>query len=125
MTKKMLEMTVAGIDEEMGVEDTVKNSVGCQLRKFVNKTVEIISSIVDEEICGEYFGRKPMIKLVEKMKVVETVNHRWWTLLSWCLSWAEKSEFKGGGPTRRKRGYPGIYYCGRVVSINYYTNKII
>ena len=47
MTKKTLEMTVAGIDEEMGVEDTVNNSAMCQLRKLTNKTVEIILSGVD------------------------------------------------------------------------------
>ena len=57
MTKKTLEMTVAGIDEEMGVEDTVNNSAVCQLRKLVNKTVEIISPSVDEEIGREDFGR--------------------------------------------------------------------
>ena len=50
-------MTVAGIDEEMGVEDTVNNSAVCQLRKLVNKTVEIISPSVDEEIGREDFGR--------------------------------------------------------------------
>ena len=42
VTKKTLEMIVAVIDEEMGVEDTGKNIVRGQLRKLVNKTVEII-----------------------------------------------------------------------------------
>ena len=51
----------------------------------------------------------PMIKLVGKMKVVKKVNQQCWALLSWCLSWAEKIKIKGGVPTRRKRGYHGVY----------------
>ena len=49
------------------------------------------------------------MKLAEKMKVAETVNQRWWTLHSWCLSWADKIEIKGEVPTNLKRGYPGVY----------------